>query len=238
MLIAIHQPHYLPWLRYFHKIMEAELFVLLDDVQFVRREWHNRNKIKSSQGAIYLTVPIVHGFGHSLTIKSAPIDYITPWREKHLLTLKTNYSSAPFFWEYFPLLQPFYKEKQFQFLGELNEEMLRVFLHLLNIKTPLIRSSQLAVEGKGSERILNICKAVGADAYLTGEKALEEYLDLQSFKENGIEVWVQRWQCPVYPQRFPQIGFIPDLAIVDLLFNCGEGSREILKKGGRLERVI
>jgi len=236
MLIAIHQPHYLPWLRYLHKIMEAELFVLLDDAQFVKGEWHNRNKIKSAQGPIYLTVPVIHKFGQS--IGETRIENTSRWREKHLYALKTNYSSAPLYKEYISHLLPFYEENAQECLGDLNEEMLKTFLSLLNIKTPIVRSSSLGVEGKGNEKLLNICKAVGADAYLTGEKALEEYLDLQSFKENGIEVWVQRWQCPVYPQRFPQIGFIPDLAIVDLLFNCGEESREILKKGGRLERVI
>ncbi|MGB9608039.1 MAG: WbqC family protein [bacterium] len=236
MLVAIHQPHYLPWLRYFHKIMEADLFILLDDAQFVKGEWHNRNKIKSAGGAIYLTVPIVHRFGQE--IRETQIENTIRWREKHLYAFKTNYGNAPYFKEYLPSLFPFYEGKSFHFLGELNEEMLKVFLSLLGIKTPLIRSSQIGVEGKGNEKILNLCKAVGADAYLTGEKALEEYLDLQSFKENGIEVWVQRWKCPLYPQRFPRIGFIPDLAIVDLLFNCGEESLRILREGGDIERVV
>lgn len=216
--------------------MEAELFILLDDAQFVKGEWHNRNKIKSAQGAIYLTVPVIHKFGQS--IGETIIENTSRWREKHLYALKTNYNSAPFYKDYIHFLQPFYETNTPAFLGELNGKMLEVFLSILNIKTPVVRSTALGAEGKGSEKLLNICKAVGADAYLTGEKALEEYLDLQSFKENGIEVWVQRWECPVYPQRFPQIGFIPDLAIVDLLFNCGEKSVEILKKGGKLERVI
>jgi len=216
--------------------MMCDLFILLDDAQFVKGEWHNRNKIKSAQGQIYITVPVRHKLGQS--IGETLIDNSSRWREKHLYALRTNYGGAPFFDEYLPSLKAFYEGEPYQFLGKLNEDMLRVFLSLLGIKTPIVRSSEFGVEGKGNEKLLKLCKAVGADAYLTGETALEAYLDLQAFKENGMEVWVQRWECPVYPQRFPQIGFIPDLAIVDLLFNCGEESLKILEKGGRIERVI
>lgn len=236
MLIAIHQPHYLPWLRYFHKILVSDLFILLDDAQFIRREWHNRNKIKSAQGAIYLTVPVNYKFGN--IIKDTTIDNTRRWREKHLNALQTNYGNSPFYKDYISDLKPFYQGEPLQYLGELNEKMLKVFLTLLGIKTPVIRSSDYRIKEKRNERLIKLCKEVGATAYLTGETALKAYLDLRAFKENHIEVWVQRWECPVYPQRFPKIGFIPDLAIVDLLFNCGEKSTEILRRGGRIERVI
>ncbi len=228
MLAAIHQLHYLPWLRYFEKLARADVFVALDDVQYTKNGFQNRNKIKHADGWGYLTVPVKARLGQRLD--QTEIAGVKGWGRKHARALRFSYSRAPYFPRYGPGLLAFY-ERPWRLLNDLNWELLQYLCSALGIATRLVRSSELPVTGESTDRLIEICRAVGADAYYTGAFALESYLDPRRFREAGIRLLAQRWRCPSYRQLFPGVGFLPDLSVVDLLFNEGPRAREILRRG-------
>ncbi len=223
MLVAIHQLHYLPWLRYFEKIVRSGVFVVLDDVQFTKNGWQNRNMVRASPGAVRLTVP-VHAKAR-MTLDEIRIDNGANWRRKHWRTLESAYRKAPHFDAYAPFLENTYAA-QWDSLNALNRHMLEFFVQSLGIGTRIVYSSDLAVPGEATERLVNLVKAVGGDTYYSGAFAVEAYVDVDAMKAAGIAVTLQQWQCPQYPQFHD--GFIPDLSIVDLLMNCGPRSLELL----------
>jgi hypothetical protein len=219
MIVAIHQPHYLPWLRYVQKIARSDVFVLLDDAQYTKNGWQNRTRIKSAQGWMYLTVPVLGAF--EKPIGEVRINNQERWRAKHWMALCTNYSKAPYFRQYRDVLEPLY-QTAWDGLCEWNLATLSAVLTALGIRARLVRSSQLGVAGGGTERIVSICRALGATAYLSGDFAATNHLEADQFASSGIEVRLQGWHCPSYRQQYLAAGFIPDLSIVDLLFNEGE----------------
>ena len=226
MILAAHQPHYLPWLRYFHKMASSEVFVLLDDLQFNKNGWQNRNKIKTALGELVLTVPVIHKFQQPLS--DVQIDSKQPWARKHWRTLETNYRKAPHFKEHAPFFRDVF-ERPWERLNDLNCEILFYLVGVLGIKAKIVRSSGLSLKAEGTDRLVEICKTVGAKTYLTGAYAAGVYLNTERFKREGIELVFQEFECPRYPQLFPETGFIPELSIVDLLFNCSPKSLEILQ---------
>ena len=232
MLVAAHQLHYLPWLRYYHKIAAADLFVLLDDIQFEKNGWQNRNKIKGPQGPICLTVPVQNAFGEP--INAVRIAANQPrWAEKHLRAFTMNYAKAPFFEEHRAFLEELYA-RSWEHLAPLSWEILRYTLETLGIRTPIVRSSELNVPGGATERLIGLCEAVGGDTYLTGAYALDAYLDADALAAAGLKLAIQEWQCPKYRQLYPSQGFVPDLCIFDLLFNEGINALEVLMAGGQV----
>lgn len=232
MLCAIHQLHYLPWLRYFHKIAVADIFVVLDNIQFNKNGWQNRNKIKTKNGWMYLTIPVHYHL--NLKINEIKIDNSINWQKKHLQAIKTNYSKAPFFKNYFPQIENFYLKK-YELLWEICWEMLQFFLKVLNIKTKVILNSNLQSEGIATDRLINICKKVSATSYLSGEYASKVYLDIEKFKKENLEIFLQKWEAPIYKQLSAN-NFIKDLSIIDLLFNEGEKSLFILIQAGKVKK--
>jgi len=227
MIIAIHQPHYLPWLRYVQKIARSDVFVLLDDVQFTKNGWQNRTRIKHAQGWMYLTVPVLDAFGRA--INQVMINNQQRWRAKHWQALQTNYGRAPHFERYRGLLQPTY-ERPWESVSELSVHLLHTLLGALGIRARLVRSSELGVSGTGTAKVIGICRKLGATVYLTGDYAATNHLDVAEFAPHGIEVRPQGWQAPTYRQQFPAVPFIPDLSIVDLLFNEGDRSLAVLSE--------
>lgn len=228
MIVAAHQLHYLPWLRYFHKMAGCDTFVILDNIQFNKNGWQNRNKIKTPAGESILTVPVRHRFQQLLS--EVEIDSQQAWQRKHWKSIEGAYRKAPFFKEHEPFFRKVY-EKKWQRLNDLNHEMLTYLLKALGIRTPILRSSELPLKGEATERLISLCKAVGARAYLTGAYAAEVYLDSERFKREGIELAFQEWKSPEYLQLYPEAGHLPDLSIIDLLFNCGPRSLAILSEG-------
>ena len=232
MIIAIHQPQYLPWLGYFDKVERSDFFVFLDDVQFKKNEWQNRNRIKTaqegssecpSQGWQWITVPVLHKFGQK--INEVKIDNGENWRRKHLNALETNYTKAPHFTEYCDFLKESYG-KEWDNLSELNIYFVEYLMKALGIKTPLIKSSTLKVCGEKTDRLVNICKVLEGDTYLSGVGA-KDYLEAEKFERQGLKVIFQDFHHPVYPQLYGE--FIPNLSAVDLLFNCGSESLKIIR---------
>jgi hypothetical protein len=234
MIVAIHQPHYLPWLRYIDKIARSDVFVVLDDAQYTKAGWQNRNKIKCAAGSrceggwMYLTVPVLAG-PFDRRINEVQVGRDQRWRTRHWGALQTNYARTPFFTRYAPVLAPIY-QREWTALHELTVSMLRVFLDLLGVRTPLVRSSELGVPGSATERTIAICERLGATTYLTGDYAAANHLDTAAFADRGITVQLQEWECAPYRQENPEAGFMPDLAVVDLLFNEGPQSAAVLRR--------
>lgn len=227
MILSAHQLHYLPWLRYFHKIAQSDVFVVMDDIQFNKNGWQNRNKIKGANGHLTLTVPVFNKFQQNLD--EVKIDNKSAWRKKHWQSIELSYRKAPFFAKYAPAIAPVY-EREWEDLNAVNFELLTIFLGMLGIRTKVLRSSEGQFPGTATERLVNICRQVGASTYLTGEHARDMYLDESLFAKEGIGLVVQEWKAPAYGQLFMQHGFIPDLSIVDLLFNEGDRSFDILMR--------
>ena len=155
--ISIHQPVYLPWLGFFGKIISSDIFVILDDVQYEKNGWQNRNKIRTRNGDSWLTVPVKTK--SDTLLKDVLIDNSSNWIQKHSKTIIFNYSKTPFFNEFWNELKYFYS-KQFDSLLELNVEIIKLLLQKFNINTKLILSSELDIHSHSSERILDICKNV------------------------------------------------------------------------------
>ena len=235
MIVAIHQPQYLPWLGYFDKIAQADIFILLDDVQFKKNEWQNRNRIRVKDGWQWLTVPVLHNFGQP--INEVLINNDVGWRNKHLNSLAVNYSHARYFSEYID----FFKEAyacHWQKLSEINIYFIKAMMKFLGLKTKLIVSSELNAEGESSARLINICKMLKSDTYLAGAGGCG-YMDMKMFEKEKINVLTQDFQHPVYDQCWPKDveGFEPFMSVVDLLFNCGKNSLEIITSGRRNQNV-
>lgn len=224
MIVAVHQPNYLPWLGYFHKMISCDLFVILDDVLHSRVAVTNKNKIKGPEGARLLIVPLAK--------KRVPINEVTIyneslWYKKHWDSLQTCYARASYWREYKNYFLPIY-ENPGEKLADLNLRLIQVIRELLNIQTPMVRSSQIrGIVGKKGTKIVNICKYFGADICLSGIGA-RTYNDEKEFEENNLRLVYQEFEHPVYTQLWG--GFTPNLSVVDLLFNCGPYSKSYLSK--------
>lgn len=211
MLVAIHQPHYLPWLGYLEKMAQADLFIVLDHVQFERGNYQNRTQVRVNGAAHWLTVPVVQR-SQKERIDEKLIDTRQDWEATHYETLRRAYGQAAV-----APLRSIY-EMPWERLVDLNDAMLRYLRAALGVHTPLIYSSTLGVSGSKSELVLNLCKEVNADALLVGLGGSRQYLDRAAFAAAGIELVFQEFKHPVYPQRGPA-PFIPGLSAVDFLFN-------------------
>jgi len=225
MVVAIHQPNFLPWMGYFYKMAKCDIFIFLDNVQFSKNSFQNRVKIKTPQGAQWLTVPVHFRFGQ-LTYE-VQIDNQTNWREKHLKTFEMNYKRAPFFDEVYFLLKDIYLKAKWTSLVDFNIELIMKICGYLDIKPQIMKASSLGVDGKATELLIGLIKKVGGKIYLSGTGGMK-YQDEERFKEEGIELIYSDFVHPIYPQLWGD--FVEGLSIIDLLFNMGRGSRMILVK--------
>lgn len=228
--VTIHQPQYIPWVPYFDKILQCEVFIFLDNVQFQKNGLQNRNWIKNPQGPQWLTIPVKHRFGQ-LICETRIADQKA--LSKHLKTIEINYKKAPCFDKIFPLISETFSHTQ-ENLSQLCCDLIVKFLNYLGYKGQIYKNSELRVKGKGSELVLNICREIKADTYFSGQGG-KNYLDLEAFAECGIRVEFQNYKEQRYSQCFPKAGFCPGVSIVDLLFNKGKESLAIIKKGRIVE---
>lgn len=215
MICSIHQPQYLPYLGFFDKMKHSDIFVFLDDCQFKKNEWQNRNRIRTKDGWQWITVPVNYRFGEE--IREIKINNNTNWKRKHLQALQTNYGRAPYFKQHIGFLKETY-QRDWEFLVDINLHFISYLMEAVGIKTETILSSQLDVKTTGTGRLIDITKKVGADAYLSGPGG-REYLEMGEFKEAGIKLVFQEFKHLEYNQQFE--GFISNLSAVDFLFNCG-----------------
>ncbi|MCM8763130.1 MAG: WbqC family protein, partial [Candidatus Omnitrophica bacterium] len=189
MILSVHQPQYIPWLGYFDKIAKSDCFVFLDQVQFKEREFQNRNKIRTKDGWIWLTVPVVSKGKGRQKICDVLISNDFSWAKQHLRSLQVWYSGSEFFNEYFPFFEETFS-KRWEKLMELNVYIIDYFLKQLAITTPIYFESKLGISGTSTGRIIEICKKMKADVYLSGVGG-KDYLEEEKFKEAGIELVYQ-----------------------------------------------
>ena len=223
MLIAIHQPQYLPWLGYLDKIDKADVFVILDNVQFKKNEWQNRNRIKTAQGCQWITVPVLYRFPEK--INEVRINNKANWSRKHLQAFITNYSKSPCYDDYISFFEDIFS-RNWECLVDINVEIIKFLINALELKTRLVMASDLELREGSTERLIDICKALDSNKYLAGKDG-NKYMNLELFDREGIEVIFQDFKHPVYNQLFGN--FEPYMSAIDLLFNCGDDSLEILR---------
>ena len=225
MLIAIHQPEHLPWVGFFEKMLRADIFVVLDNVQFSKGDFQNRNRVKGPGGAQWLTVPVVHKF--SQKINEVKVVDNNNWRAKHWKTLVSCYGRATHFDRFATMFENFYSQSWVN-LADLNVAALELIARAFGIEKKWVFASELAAGGQKSELVLNICKMLGASSYYSG-RAGSTYLDKEAFRRASIEIIVQNFEHPTYEQLFmKEQGFIPSLSALDMLFNCGPQSIDLL----------
>jgi WbqC-like protein family len=225
---VITQPTYLPWLGYFEQIARADTFVYLDTVQFVRRYWHSRNRLKDAQdNPLWLTVP-VKAHAQKTPLLEMQISRDRPdWSKQHLATIQTCLGSSPYFSHIFPSLQELLSQ-DYQQLVDLNIAGIELFAKLLGLSPHFVRSSSLNPIGTKTELLVDLCQQVKADCYYSslGAKVYMETAE-HLFSSVGIEVIYQAWEHPIYPQKGNQ--FVSHLSIVDVLMNIGiEATRDFI----------
>ena len=231
MKVAIHQPQYLPWLGYFDKLDSADVFILLDTVQFKKHEWQNRNRIRTKEGWQWLTVPIIDRFPERIDL--VEINSRTDWQRKHCQALRLHYGGSPFWNPLGPELLALL-ESPWTRLCELNVAVTELLCRHLGIQTRCLLASALQAGEDPTERLIDLCRGAGGTAYLAGQ-AGPGYMDVSRFFQAGIDIHVQAYQHPEYPQRYTP--FVSHLSVVDMICNCGPESLTILRSGRRWKRM-
>lgn len=217
--LAVLQPSYLPWMGYFDQIARSDYFVFYDDVGFDKNGWRNRNRILGKRGPEWITVPVTYQHKNQ-PLNQIGIDQRQPWSRKHLGQIRHNYSKAPYFKEIFPQLEGHLSElAQCTCLIDVCIPLISWINKILEIPTPIFRSSSLNITGDQSGRLINLCKFFGATNYLSGNAA-QAYLDANLFSTSGISVEWQNYEHPIYDQGGRE--YTPFLSIIDLLMFVGE----------------
>lgn len=223
------QPAYLPWLGFFEQLLRDEVFVQYDDVQYTKKDWRSRNRIKTPQGPMWLTVPVVTSGRRFQLVHEAAIDNTKTWQREHVRTLELNYRKAPWFESTFEPIRAVI-ERPFELLIDLDEALVVETMRLLGVDRPLRRSTELGLTDPDQNgHVIECMKKVGKPILYNGA-ASREIIDLPRFRAEGLDVIFQNYRHPVYPQLWGE--FVPYLSVVDLLMNCGPESLEIIASGG------
>jgi hypothetical protein len=229
MKLAIHQPHYAPWLGYFAKWATADVFIFLDTVQYVKNGWQNRNRIKTPEGPRWLTVPVKARLG--TPILDVTVDTSQPWGARHFALLENAYGAAACWGRYREELEAFYWT-DWDRLSPVAVSSARWLAGKLGITTPTRLASEMALpddtQGDATARLVALCRAVGADTYLAGQNGAL-YMDIAQFAAAGITVETQQYEHPVYAQEHGE--FVPFLSALDLLLSHGDEALGILSRG-------
>jgi hypothetical protein len=227
MTVAAHQPGYLPWPGFFQKTLRADLLVLLDNVQFPRgQSWVNRNRIKGALGVIWLTVPVRKKGRGLQPMREVEVYSERDWCRKHLLTLRHSYGNAPYFDDHFPFFEETFA-REWKNLIDLNLTVLSYLRDALGLEAEFRLASSMGVSGRGAQLLVELCEKSGGGAYLMS-RAARKYLDESAFERKKIRLLFDDFRPPIYPQLWGE--FIPNLSVIDLLFNCGERSLSILER--------
>ena len=229
-IVSIHQPNFIPWIGYFYKIVRSDIFVLLDNVQYTKNGFINRNRIKVGKGTMWLTIPVKTKGRFGQLIKEVEINNAVDWRNNHLKTLEMNYKKAKFFKPIFNGLKNIYYTADISNLCEFNIKIFEWLLSQLKLDKKVIRASELDVKGKSTQLLIDIVKKVSGNVYLSGFGG-GNYQEENLFKNNGIELIYYDFKHPVYYQLWSN--FIYNLSIIDLLFNYGPDSLDIILYGRR-----
>jgi len=230
-LCAGHQPNFWPYGGFFAKIASVDKFIIVDNVQYVKKEYHNRNRIQLINGkTCWLTAPVLSSGKFTQLIKDAVFDNSVSWQKQHLKTLSLNYCKSAYFDFLYPELQRIYN-RPWSYLLDFNLEVISSCCSLLKIDTPISLASEIGAEGKSTELIALLCEQSSCTSYLHGMHAMD-YVDFELLEKREITSYLQRFESKAYPQKSKE--FVPNLSIVDILFNCGEKSLNLLKQSQTL----
>ncbi len=224
MRVTIHQPQFLPWLGYLDKIDQADALIMLDTVQFKKHEWQNRNRIRTAKGWQWLTVPVLQHFGQR--IDDVLINPTTSWKTQHLRALDMHYARAPYRDLYLPELRELYA-RHWSRLSALNRAIVQWLLDAYGITTPVHSAAEYAARDEPIDRLIDLCRAVGATGYLAGPGA-EHYMDRPRFECSGVRLEIQVFQHPIYRQVYEP--FEPNLSALDLLLMQGPDALSTLRR--------
>lgn len=234
MRVGVIQSCYIPWRGYFDFIDDVDLFIFYDDVQYTKHDWRNRNKIKTANGLIWLSVPVLCRLNDNIQIQNAKIDYKSNWVKKHIDSIRFSYCKTPYFKtfseEFFDILN-----KRHETISSLNINIIKWIAQKLNIKTEMKMSTEFDPVGVKTDRLIDILKKASATSYLSGPAA-KNYLDVGKFKNAGIGLEFKGYEYAEYPQLHGP--FEPHVSVLDLLFNCGPDSRKYLKSLKSNEKVL
>lgn len=224
--VAILQSNYIPWKGYFDMIASVDEFILYDDMQYTRRDWRNRNQIKTPQGVQWLSVPAqVKGKFHQ-TIYETEIDG-SDWANTHWKALAQNYSRAPFFSEITLWLEPIYLSEKFTHISQLNKRLIEAICNYLGISTKISNSSDYTLLDGKSERLVDLCLQARGTEYISGPSA-KDYIDVNLFSTAGLKLtWFDYAGYHQYPQLWGD--FVHEVTILDLIFNCGSSAKHYMR---------
>ena len=229
--VAGHQPNLYPYAGFFAKVASVDKFVIADSTQYVKKEYHNRNRIKLlNSSSFWLSVPVKNSGSFKQKINEAEIDNSQAWQRKHEKSIYVNYRKSPFLDLYFDDFKSLL-EQEWKMLADYNVAVIKLSLKLLEISTPVFLASELNVSGTSTSYILDICRKTESDSYMHGRHAYD-YVDFEFLKKNGIKNYIQHYSAVEYQQLNPP--FVPNLSILDILFNCGLESKEVIMAGHQL----
>ncbi|HEV2193184.1 MAG TPA: WbqC family protein [Nitrosopumilaceae archaeon] len=223
MKVVIHQPHFFPYPGFFHKLSLADTYVIMDDVQYDKR-WTNRNRIMATNGWTWLTVPINknHKFLPNMLVE---INNEISWKEHHWKKIYQSYAKSKYFHLYKDYLENLYK-REWKLLFDLDFETIKKTIDWLGLKIEVVKESELHVNGESTERLVNVCKAIGADTYVAGGGS-KNYMEEKLFLKSNLKIEYQNYIPIPYSQRFTDV-FVPDLSIIDMLANVGSRSLQMI----------
>jgi WbqC-like protein len=217
-IVSAHQPNFAPWLGFFDKALHSDVLVLLDTVQFIKRGYQNRARIKTSTGPQWLTVPVISKGRYDQATRDVEIDETAAWRAVHLRTLQTVLARAPYRDELLAVVEPIYGRDDLHLLTDLNMEIIRAVADRLGIATRLVLASELSTEGSSTQLMVSLTEAVGGDVYLSGPTG-RKYLEPELFDAAGLELRYHSFDVVEYPQLYG--AFEPGLSCLDYIANCG-----------------
>ena len=228
--VAILQSSYIPWKGYFDLMGQVDEFILYDDAQFTKRDWRNRNQIKTKDGVLWLTIPVhVKGL-FTQAIKDVEISDAS-WGDKHFKTIAAAYARAPYFREYRDMLEELYRGSRSLRLSEANRRFIDAFAGLLGIRTKVSWSMDYVLPEGRVERLVALCQQAGATAYLSGPAA-KDYIDPALFADAGIDLsYMDYGGYPEYPQLYPPVTH--HVSVIDLIFSVGSAAPEYLERAGK-----
>lgn len=219
MILSVHQPQYIPWLGYFHKIAASDVFIYLDSCQYKHREFQNRNRILTSNGELWLAVPVLVKGRRDQLIKDVKINQDTDWQKAHWRSILVAYQKAPCFEQHREFFQKLYLEKKWTKLMDLNIAIIDYLLKHFKINTEIKVESHVGTSGVSNERIINLCTKTNCDIYLSGAGA-KVYIDSKLFSDSNIRLEYQCFNHPRYAQFNNKEEFKPYMSSLDYIFNC------------------
>lgn len=232
--VAGHQPNLYPYGGFFAKIASVDTFVIVDNTQYVKKQYHNRNQILLQDGQVkWLSIPVQNAGHFKQKINDVELDNSSKWSQKHARTITASYRKAPYFDQFFPLMEKLLI-RDWPKLVDFNYAFIELCLDYLGIDTPILIASQEGIDGKASSLILDICRKTNSDVYLHGKHS-RDYVDFDFLAQAGIKNLIQDFSAKEYPQGID--AFVPNLSIIDIIFHCGKASRDLLLESQKISEA-